>query len=338
MTELAAPALWRRVAAGLRGEISAEALESFRRAGRSVYAAYLAADKTYADLARAGTHPWDAPPATAGQFLCTWNALVLQTLGEALLDADYAAHPTTAGYLPRVTAEQARIFFAQVEPWLSRARQAAASSSYRVEAEVALPVPLPPWLVVQSSPAPHVHATLAAGRALGERLEAAFGTLASAGPTPAGTEQLADRIRGLAAGAQTDIGYAATLHDPDTSEEIHQVIEAHLHRGLQTQFLLGQALAMPHLVERVRKVARLDSQIELPAGWAPTKGVHPWSAPDPQARARLSSPSPAGGATHRTLRPASTPGGPVSRPRPAVMTPGQVPMTFCWRPSGRARQ
>ena len=151
----------------LRREIPADSLESFRRAGAGVYGAYLQAEQQRQELAARHVHPWQAPAGTATQLLCTWNALVLQTLGEALLDADYRADPSTVGYLPAVTAEQAWAFFAQVEPWLARARQAAVSPGYRIADDVELPAVLPPWVRVEPCPRPHLDAMLSAARARG---------------------------------------------------------------------------------------------------------------------------------------------------------------------------
>ncbi len=136
--------------------------------------------------------------------------LVLQTLGEALLDADYAA--ATVGYLPRVTAEQAWMFFAQVEPWLSRARQSAVDDGYRVDDEVALPAPLPGWVAADPCPDAHLEAMVVAARALGTRLEAALGTVAAAGEPPPVHKQHAVKIRRLAVAADTDVTYARSLH------------------------------------------------------------------------------------------------------------------------------
>lgn len=133
MTETpTAPRLWMRLAARLHGEVPADQLEAFRRAGGGVFESYLSAEKALTDLAGTGVHPWAAQAGTKSLLLCTWNAYLLQTLASALLDADYRATPSTAGYLPPVTAEQAWALFEQVEPWLSRARQAQHSSSYDV--------------------------------------------------------------------------------------------------------------------------------------------------------------------------------------------------------------
>jgi hypothetical protein len=109
----AGPTLFTRLAAKLRGEVPAQALEAFRNAGGAVYPMLLGGCETAAGNAALGRHPW---AGRDDELLAVWAALVLQVVGEALLAEDYAASPATAGYLPPVTAEQAWACFDQVEP------------------------------------------------------------------------------------------------------------------------------------------------------------------------------------------------------------------------------
>lgn len=119
----APPRMLRRLAAVLRGEVPSGELEALRDAGRAVYQAYLDAEQLQVELAHAGIHPFRAGAGQRNQLLCTWNAYVLQVLGEALLDADNRVSPITAGYVPPVTFEQAWACFVEVEPWLARCRR-----------------------------------------------------------------------------------------------------------------------------------------------------------------------------------------------------------------------
>ena len=48
------------------------------------------------------------------EFACTWNAFVLQTLGNAFLDADYRDNPATVGFVPPITADQVLRFYSPV--------------------------------------------------------------------------------------------------------------------------------------------------------------------------------------------------------------------------------
>jgi hypothetical protein len=88
-------------------EVDAATVEAYRRAGAAAYSDQSDAEQVRTDLVLAGRSLWTARPDQASQLLCAWNAFALQTLGDALVEADYRADPHTAGYLPSVTAQQA---------------------------------------------------------------------------------------------------------------------------------------------------------------------------------------------------------------------------------------
>lgn len=280
------PRLWMRLAARLQGEIPADQLEAFRRAGGGVYETYLAAEKALTDLAASGVHPWAAEPGTKSQLLCTWNAFMLQTLASALLDADYQAMPSTVGYLPPVTAEQAWALFQQVEPWLSRARQSAQGTSYDVSAELALPADLPPWVQVEPCPRAHLDAMLAATQQAHAHLDAMLGAVLGAGPTPKRQAAALDRLQQLGIEAHTASSYAAGLAHPGADTALHEVIEDHLHRALELQYHLGQLIADPDLLEGY--VGPRGQGAPSPrAGAAPgpgQPGFDPWCLTSPKTR------------------------------------------------------
>lgn len=133
------PGLIGRLLARLQGEYPATELEAYRRAGVDVYALTedLEVERTKWNLDELDS--WSVPEATQAAFLCAWNAFALQVLGDRLLDADYESEPATVGYLPPVTARQTLGFYSQVAEWLSRARQASASPSFRLDVHVPAP-------------------------------------------------------------------------------------------------------------------------------------------------------------------------------------------------------
>lgn len=133
MTGHPRPGLATRLAAVFHGEVGAATVEAYRRAGAAAYNDQAEAERVCSELVLSGHSIWTAAPHEASQFLCTWNAFALQTLGDELVEADYRADPRTVGYLPRVTAEQAARFLSEVEHWSSRARRAACDETYDVE-------------------------------------------------------------------------------------------------------------------------------------------------------------------------------------------------------------
>jgi len=156
--------LWTPIVAGLHGEVSAETLEGYRRAGSSVYDLLDRVQRRRDEAKVAGCSPWQADRGLQFQIAFAWNAFVLQTLGDEFIRADYAADSSTVGFLPRVTAEQVAAFYHQVEPWVSRANQAASNPGY--EPDVHLPAELPPWVEVEPCPRAHLAAMMAALRSI----------------------------------------------------------------------------------------------------------------------------------------------------------------------------
>ena len=260
----------------VHGEVSAEQLEAFRQAGSGAYDLYLDADRARSQLALSGTHPWQAPEPTAYQLLCTWNAHVLQSLGTALLDADYAAMPSTRGFLPPVTAQQAWAWFEQVQPWITAARQAAAGG---LDLPANLPADLPEWVIVEPCPKAHLNAMLTVATGLGELLEASLATVSGL-PCPEAQAPRLARIRQLAVAAQSAVEYCQGLAHARADERLHELIEQRLHAALELQYHLGQIIALAGLVDSYTP----DTQPSPPT---PALGsADPWCLTDPRSRSR----------------------------------------------------
>ena len=207
----ARPRLMTRLAAAMRGEVSADTIESLRRAGGGVYEDLLLADSLREQLAMQGVDVWSMAAGARSQLLCTWNAYALQTLGEAFVDADYAADPQTVGFLPPVTAEQAARFLGEVERWSAAAHRAAADPGFDITAVQVLPAPLPLWAEVEPCPLPHLQAMLASGQALRDRSEHALADFTRS-QVPAERAGDAATLAGLAADANSALDYAAGLY------------------------------------------------------------------------------------------------------------------------------
>lgn len=268
------PSVITRVRAALKGEVSVDTLEAYRRAGGAVYAQFEAAEAL-----RRTIDPWAPAPAQASQLLATWNAYCLQTLAEQLLDADATADPGTVGFLPPVTAEQVRRLFGQVPVWLSRAAQATQNPGYDVAAELALPADLPAWVEVEPCPRAHLSAMLATAQAIRERAEAALGDLTSKVPDSHAAD--AARLRQAAADAATSADYARDLYGSSVDTRLHEDIEARLHHALQLYYRLGQVAAMPSLLP-------ILDQPPVPRTFSPSTpspaGFDQWCLTDPQTR------------------------------------------------------
>lgn len=281
MVEVGQPSLGTRVRAALRGERRADALETMRRAGAAIYSELAEAEKARTALLAEAGDVWTAIPAVGGHLLATWNAFVLQALGEALLDADYTADPGTVGYLPPVTFEQAWSWLATGAEWLNLAGQARANPGFDPRSQFGLPADPPEFVEVEPCPQAHLDAMLAAIPTIREHAELALFDLEKSSQIDDRTRQV-DRLRQLAAEAAAAADYAAGLRTPTADQRLHEYIEAHLKRALVLWFHLGQLAAMPTLIAGYRPgraPARLDAA-RLPGG----PKFDPWCLTDTRTR------------------------------------------------------
>lgn len=276
------PGLMTRLAAAMHGEIAATTIDAYRRAGAVAYQDITDAEQLRANLTESGGGLWAATPAQASRLLCAWNAFALQTLGDELVEADYRADPGTVGYLPPVTAEQAAAFLGEVEHWSARARRAASDATYDVTAEISLPVALPGWVEVEPCPRAHLAAMLAAARAMRGRAEAAMADLLRT-PPPEGNQDAVERLRGMAAEADSVTSFGEALWSPSANADVHERVESSLRRGISDYYRLGQLLAVPALLYRPDIAAVSVSGKPLPLPGQP--GFDPWCLTDPRVRA-----------------------------------------------------
>jgi len=271
------PGLLTRLVARLSGEVSADTLDAYRRAGLGVYDLVGSAEAERGELAAVPAAAVD--DATRCFLLCTWNAFALQTLGDAFVDADYEANPRTVGFVPPVTKDQALQFYGEVEAWMGRGLAARANPNASLP--VALPAELPAFVEVEPCPREHLQAMLAASTTLAEHAETA---IFDAERLPgASASQLAE-LRGLLSCAGNAAAYATRLYgDGDVSQDLHERIEQSVKEALGAYYLAGQLSAMPELVGRHPVPASVTGAgPRLAAPGQP--GFDPWCLTDPHSR------------------------------------------------------
>ena len=278
------PTVWNRMVARLQGEVPADTLEAYRRANLQVFEMMDQVEAGRAACAAQGLDPWSVPRATRAEFLCAWNAYVLQTLGNDILDADYAAEPVTVGYVPPVTADQVLRFFSQVEGWMNRAQQAHANPDYVLDVQV--PAELPSWSRVRPCPTSHMQGIMHAMRAVADHASAAMGFLPER--APGGPEQQAqlNLVRQLYAAAQSKARYATELHGVNPSRDLYERVDPHVRGAIELFYRVGQLIADPALATG----AAAAPHVALPAP-APVS-VTAAAPPAEAAGATLSAPLP----------------------------------------------
>lgn len=276
------PRFFGRLLALIHGEVPAAELEAYRKAGRAVYELLQRTEDHRLEHKVKGDNPWGVDPAHQAMFLCAWNAFLLQTLGDKLLEADYAADPSTVGFVPPVTQQQAMALYTQVEPWLSRATQAESNPAYRLDRSV--PAELPAWVAAEPCPRPHLEAMLAATRAVRTHAEAALAVFEQDGLPP---ERQADvqRLRQIFSEALSKSEYAQGLLTGQVPQSIHEVIESHLKAALEGYYRLGQLLAMPELLA-AKPDSRRERSVKVRAVLPGDPGFDPWVLTDPRSVGR----------------------------------------------------
>lgn len=274
------PTLWTRLVSLLQGEVSANTLEAYRRASIAVFDLLEQAEQERLTAAADGLNPWTMPVAKQAELACTWNAFVLQTLGNAFLDADYRDNPDTKGFVPPITADQVLRFYTPVEEWLTRAQRAHADPGYRLD--VTVPADVPAWSEVEPCPNSHLHGMLDAMKAIRSHAQVAMSALDNAKELTKEQEGQRGTIRGIFAAASSKADYAQNMHSQNPSREVHEMIEEHLKVAIEQFYLLGQMAAVPG---RVGQIAPSTAGQPLPRLPLPgEKDFDPWCLTDRNAR------------------------------------------------------
>jgi hypothetical protein len=197
-----------RMFAWLQDEVPATLLEAYRRASLPVYEVMDAAEARRLECATEGLNPWTVPPAVRAEFLCAWNAFVLQTLGNEIIDAN---------------------------------------PDFRLDVRVPASLPgwktstLEPW-----SPA-LVDGLLRAMSSVGDHAAAAMAFLPDTVGEPARQAQL-NRIRHVHASAESKARYASDLHGNGSSREVHSRVQPYMREAIELFYELGQLISDPSLV------------------------------------------------------------------------------------------
>ncbi len=281
------PTFWTRVVCLLQGEVPATTLEAYRRASVAVFDLLTQAEQERLSASADGKNAWTLPPAKQAELVCSWNAFVLQTLGNAFLDADYRDQPATVGFVPPITADQVLRFYTPVEGWLTRAQQAHADPGYRLD--VTVPADLPPWSEVEPCPNSHLHGMLEAARAILSHAQTALNVLENAKDLTPEQEKQRGTIRGMLAAAAAKAKYADDMHSHNPTRDVHERMEEHLKVAIEQLFRVGQIAAMPQNATQavppnpsmpISKSAPAPKKLPLPG----ERGFDEWCLTDRAAR------------------------------------------------------
>lgn len=200
--------------------------------------------------------------------LCAWNAFALQTIADRLLDADSAADPGTAGYVPRSTLGFARACLDEVPDWLSLARAIQSDPDPRIS--IRLPARLPGWERDEPTRAGELRGLHDAFDDLQARTETKVQELTD-------TDTARAELRHVCQQMKADAGQAGEIGVRGAGPVERGLARSHLLYALQHAFTLGQLLALPTLVEveRVEEdhsdalpLSASPSWLQIGPGWA----------------------------------------------------------------------
>ncbi len=234
-------------------EVDASVYDAYQRAGTVVFDLMLQAELQRQRFQDQGLTPWTTPLNHQIQYLCLWNAFTLQTLGDQLLSTDYRLNPSTAGYVPPLTARQIETFYQPIEVWLSSAYQAQQNPQFDIpDLGIATPVTLPQWLTLKE---------MLNGKSYSKELERYLEGLLNAAVflslhiksalalfEPEATNH---KLHQLHADAVTTQDYVMQLWGEARSEGLYDKIENGIRYVIEAYFLLGQLLSMPSLIEKL---------------------------------------------------------------------------------------
>src|SRR6266536_5852256 len=119
----------------LRGEVSDANVRGYLRMTSQIEDIWTQVEQKVATLIAQGANPWDAYAQAGFALAFVRAARTCTVFVRELLAADAAADPSTAGFLPQVTYEQAEVLCTQIQSNLERAVMALNDPNLRLRCD-----------------------------------------------------------------------------------------------------------------------------------------------------------------------------------------------------------
>jgi hypothetical protein len=245
----------RFVANGMYGEVSDATIQGYLRSASQLEDVWQQIDDSVDSLIIQGMAPWDAYAkmgyALAFVRACRTNVVFVQEL----LKADAAADPASAGYLAKVTFDQALALCEHIEPYLEEAIKASTNPRY-VPTEYALPLKLGPRVQYpnQRFPLPHLQGIIGAaqqmrdwGAGLLAKYELALRAAKVPLPQPISIH-LEEMKSELGLGdfhLRTGVDMVGQISKGQATDELSERAEGFLWEAMESFFKLSQLIALP---------------------------------------------------------------------------------------------
>ena len=242
----------------IRGEVSDTNVRGYLSAASQIEEVWQDIDAQVKAAIDGGKPPWEAYAAQRYPLAFIRAARAYQVFIRELLAADAAADPATAGYLPRVTYDQANALCHHMQPNLQRAVAALHQPAYVPDA--ALPLTLGPRVETDGPcPIPHLQGIIAAARevrewAAGLIAEYQLAVSSATSAAPAAITTHVQSLQALLAEADSQLRFGTDLvgqvSEVGATAELHEQAENSLWEALDGFFLLNQAVAYPELLSQ----------------------------------------------------------------------------------------
>lgn len=244
----------RFVASGLHGEVSDATIQGYLRSASQLEDIWQQIDDNVDALIAQGMAPWDAYArmgyALAYVRACRTNVVFVQEL----LKADAAAEQALAGYLPKITYDQALALCEHIEPYLEEAIKASTNSRY-VPTPYALPLTLGPHIryANQHFPLPHLQGIIGAAQqtrdwAAGLLAKYELALRAAKTPVPQPVSTHVEEMRSeLGLGdfhLRTGIDMVGQISNGQTTDELSKKADGFLWEAMQSFFKVSQLVAI----------------------------------------------------------------------------------------------
>jgi hypothetical protein len=251
------------VASGLHGEVSDATIQGYLRSASQLEDIWQRIDDNVDTFIAQGMSPWDAYArmgyALAYVRACRTNVVLVQELLKAA-----AASPGSgsAGYLPKITFDQALALCEHIEPYLEEAIKASMNSRYFPTA-YALPLALAPHIryANQRFPLPHLQGIIGAAQqardwaaGLLAKYELALGAAKTPVPQPVAThvEEMRSELGLGDFHLRTGIDMVGQISKGQTTDELSTKAEGFLWEAMESFFKVSQLVAIPGTPASVR--------------------------------------------------------------------------------------
>ena len=244
----------RFVASGLHGEVSDATIQGYLRSASQLEDIWQQIDDNVDAFIAQGMAPWDAYArmgyALAYVRACRTNVVFVQEL----LKADAAAEPASAGYLPKITYDQALALCEHIEPYLEEAIKASTNSRY-VPTTYALPLTLGPHIryANQHFPLPHLQGIIGAAQqtrdwAAGLLAKYELALRAAKTPVPQPVSTHVEEMRSeLGLGdfhLRTGVDMVGQISNGQTTDELSKKADGFLWEAMESFFKVSQLVAI----------------------------------------------------------------------------------------------